>query len=135
MSQHLSIAAIRITDSLGRIYTVRKKDTTAWMQPGGKLEPGEAPAAAAVRELHEEMGVLWSQDRLESLGIWEGPAANEPDTTITAHLFAGSWDPALDGEARVGAELAEGAWMVPSEALKRDDLAPLLRERVLPTLI
>jgi 8-oxo-dGTP diphosphatase len=28
-----------------------------WELPGGKIEPGEAPAVALVREVHEELGV------------------------------------------------------------------------------
>lgn len=90
---------------------------------------------AALRELGEELGVFWGPGRLSVLGSWDGPAANEPDTTLTAHLFSATWDPETDGEAGVGAELAEGTWMDPAEALQRDDLAPLLRERILPTLV
>ncbi|HET7690991.1 MAG TPA: NUDIX domain-containing protein [Nocardioidaceae bacterium] len=44
----------------GRVLTARRVDppSTAgrWELPGGKLEPGESPAACAVREIAEELG-------------------------------------------------------------------------------
>lgn len=114
---------------------VRKRGTTAWMQPGGKLEPGETAHAAALRELQEELDVDWAPERLTPRGRWDGEAANEPDTTMTAHLFDALWDPVHDGDGSVGAELAESAWMEPRLALAREDIAPLLREVVLPALL
>lgn len=37
----IRIAAAVITDDAGRYLLVRKRDTTAFMQAGGKIEPGE----------------------------------------------------------------------------------------------
>jgi 8-oxo-dGTP pyrophosphatase MutT (NUDIX family) len=99
VSDRLNIAAVRITNTEGHIFVVRKKGTSKWMQPGGKLEPGESPERAALRELNEEMGLSWTPDRLTPLGNWEGPAANEADTRLTAHLFAAEWVRGVDGHS------------------------------------
>ncbi len=53
-----------------------------WELPGGKLEPGEDPAAAAARELREETGLR--VEALEALGTWEAPEARPP---VRLHAF------------------------------------------------
>ncbi|MFL6060428.1 MAG: (deoxy)nucleoside triphosphate pyrophosphohydrolase [Marmoricola sp.] len=40
----------------GRVLAARRADDGRWELPGGKVEPGEDPAAAAVREIEEELG-------------------------------------------------------------------------------
>jgi 8-oxo-dGTP diphosphatase len=45
----------------GRVLLIRKKRGLGAGKinaPGGRLEPGETPAACAIRELHEEVGVV-----------------------------------------------------------------------------
>jgi 8-oxo-dGTP pyrophosphatase MutT (NUDIX family) len=40
------------------LLVARKDDHTRWGLPGGKMEQGEAPITAALRELEEETGIL-----------------------------------------------------------------------------
>ncbi len=42
----------------GRILVIRRRDGTGFGLPGGKVDAGEEPLIAAIRELYEETGVL-----------------------------------------------------------------------------
>ena len=53
-----------------------------WEFPGGKLEPGEAPAAALVRELGEEL--RWRPGRLEPLTLLRH---DYPGFSVVLHPF------------------------------------------------
>lgn len=59
--KRIHVVAGVIRDALGRILLARRIDgrdlAGLWEFPGGKVEPGEAPEAALVRELHEELGI------------------------------------------------------------------------------
>jgi 8-oxo-dGTP diphosphatase len=127
----LTIAALQLLDPSGRILLVRKEGTTIFMQPGGKLEPGESPLAAVLREVQEEIGLVFTPDQVTSMGIWKGPAANEADTDIHAHLFAAQ----TMGNPKIQAEIEQMLWLRPETAIARTDIAPLLREKVLPGLL
>ena len=124
------VSAVVLRDGDGRILVVRKRGTSKYMLPGGKIEAGESPAQAAVRELHEEVGAELEPNSLVFLGEWTAPAANEPDHTVHGHIFEHPW---IDGLA-VRAEIEDLLWLHPVEMSKRDDLAPLLVTRVLPAL-
>jgi 8-oxo-dGTP pyrophosphatase MutT (NUDIX family) len=56
MNSSIRIAAAVIRDRHDRILLVRKRGTTAFMQPGGKIHPNEDALGALARELHEELG-------------------------------------------------------------------------------
>ena len=55
------VAACALIDSDGRVLLARRPEgkTMAglWEFPGGKLDPGEMPEAALIRELREELGI------------------------------------------------------------------------------
>jgi 8-oxo-dGTP diphosphatase len=54
------VVAALVRDAGGRILlSQRRADQSLplhWEFPGGKIEPGEAPEAALIREVHEELG-------------------------------------------------------------------------------
>lgn len=57
----LLVAACALIDPDGRVLIAQRPEgkafTGQWEFPGGKVEPGEYPEAAVVRELREELGV------------------------------------------------------------------------------
>jgi AcrR family transcriptional regulator/8-oxo-dGTP pyrophosphatase MutT (NUDIX family) len=123
------VSAVVLRDASGRILTVRKAGTRRFMLPGGKPEPSETAAQAAIRECAEELGLTLDPDRLTALGVFKADAANEPGLTLEGSVF----EHPLEGEPRAGAEIAELRWLDPSQPLP-SDLAPLLEHHVLPLL-
>ena len=57
----LLVAAVALIDRDGRVLVGKRRATTSfggfWEFPGGKIEPGETPEAALVRELQEELAI------------------------------------------------------------------------------
>ncbi|MEC3948956.1 (deoxy)nucleoside triphosphate pyrophosphohydrolase [Sphingobium sp. HWE2-09] len=57
----LLVVAVALIDADGRVLLQQRPPGKAmaglWEFPGGKVEPGETPEAALVRELEEELGI------------------------------------------------------------------------------
>lgn len=127
--QQLTITAICLFDSTGRLLLVRKRGTQALMLPGGKCEPGESTLSALQRELTEELNLQLPESAISLLGQFIAPAANELNTSITATVYCA----ALPHAVYPAAELEQLAWLSP-QAVRPDNLAPLLALHVLPAL-
>jgi 8-oxo-dGTP diphosphatase len=59
------VSAVALIDADGRVLLAQRPEGKAmaglWEFPGGKVEAGETPEAALIRELHEELGIdTWS---------------------------------------------------------------------------
>ncbi|WFP74558.1 NUDIX domain-containing protein [Mesorhizobium sp. WSM4906] len=127
LARTIRIAAAVIRDDNGKLLLVRKRGTNTFMQAGGKIEPGEAPAAALARELREELGIVVDPAAASHLGSFSAPAANEPDARVEAELF----ELAIAGEPIPAAEIEEMIWLSP-ELASGMKLAPLTADIVLP---
>jgi 8-oxo-dGTP diphosphatase len=125
----IRVAAAVIVDESGRTLVVRKRGTAAFMQPGGKIMPGETAVDALHREVAEELGVEVAASSVRALGRHVAEAANEPGHTVDAELFAVT----LAGEPRAAAEIDEIAWVDPSNP-GDVHLAPLTQHAVMRLL-
>lgn len=127
---HVPSVAVLAFDPDGRILLVREADTGLWMTVGGAIEPGELPAAAAIRECREETGL--TIEPLELVGVFGGPEfrctyPNGDEVAYTSIAFAArvtGGRPAPDG-----IETQAVAWFTAAEAAELQ-LTTLSRELV-----
>ena len=136
MSAVIHIAAGVLVDPHGRVLLVRKRGTSVWMQPGGKIEEGELPAQTLVRELEEELGLRLETIELEYWGRFHADAANEAGHVVDAEVYFAR----VTKPVAVAAEIEELRWVhleddlaalgMPLAPLSAVHLFPLLAKRV-----
>jgi 8-oxo-dGTP pyrophosphatase MutT (NUDIX family) len=110
-------AGIAVFDDEGRLLLARHVDTGSWATVGGGMEPDERPADVALREVHEETGLL--AEVLDIIGAYGGP-----EFTITylngdrvSYMVAVYGGRLLGGEVVLEtAELLELGWFTEDEA-------------------
>src|SRR5579862_2183312 len=64
---------------------------------GGKIEPGEEPIAAMVREFEEETGWRTFESDWTHFAILQGSCAERPEETAVMHCFTARDDAAYRG--------------------------------------
>jgi len=83
------VSAVALVDVDGRILLAQRPEGKSmaglWEFPGGKVEPGETPEAALVRELHEELGIETWDSCLAPLTF---ASHSYPDFHLLMPLFA-----------------------------------------------
>ena len=102
-------AHVLATDEAGRILVVK---TTylgpGWMLPGGRVERGETPHAAAARETLEETGL---EVRVDRLLLVDARKDGDVSFVFAGRVTGGEMDPQLGEISEVGwlkrAEIAE----------------------------
>lgn len=123
----IRIAAALLLNAEGQTLLVRKRGTTAFMQPGGKIEAHELPVHALARELEEELGLQIDPAQACFLGQFSAPAANEPGFVVQAEIFQLT----INTDVLPAAEIEEVIWIDPATDAGLV-LAPLTRDLILP---
>lgn len=126
----ITVSTVILRNAHGRLLTVRKRGTSAFMLPGGKPEAGESARDAAVREVREELGLELDPQTLRLVGTFEATAANEAGHRVSATVFE---HPSQE-KPHPAAEIEEIRWLDADVDPLPDALAPLLREGLLPAL-
>ena len=104
MPTWLAVVAVVLERSDGRVLMQPRPPGKAhaglWEFPGGKVEPGETPRNALVREVNEELGIRLDPGALTPAGFADG-AAGAGENAIVIWLYsARSWEgepESLDG--------------------------------------
>lgn len=101
-----------IRDERGRLLLIRRgrpPGAGRWSIPGGRVEPGESDAAALVREVREETGLVVEPGRL--VGELDIPNPERDVVYAVADYVA----TVIGGELRAGDDAADAAWYDPTE--------------------
>ncbi|MCL3778471.1 MULTISPECIES: NUDIX domain-containing protein [unclassified Actinomyces] len=107
--------SIVVVDGDGRLLLGRRSDNGRWAVVSGIPEPGEQPAAAAVRECEEETGVV--PEVLAVVDVGAGEPMTFPNGDACAFMdisFVGRVGPAEAARVRVADdESTEVGWFHP----------------------
>jgi 8-oxo-dGTP diphosphatase len=103
-----SAAALLFSPS-GELLVVKPNYRPMWSLPGGMIEDGEAPHLACEREVHEELGLTITAERLLSV-TWIATDGKRPQPLV-AFLFDGGELPANPDIVLQSSELDEWRWV------------------------
>lgn len=113
-----------------KILVSRSKGKSYFIAPGGKLEHGESPTQALVRELKEEQGINVHEHDLSFFGTFNAQAKGRETEKIQMDVFLVE---SYKGDVRPESEIEENKWINSYEA-EGLELGSIFAHDVIPKL-
>lgn len=97
---------------------------------GGKVEEGETPLEAAIRECYEELGpkAIFDDTKFEPIMDFDEIATSDPNIKI--HFYVFKYNGELKGELETSEEIESFLWY--DTSIKEDILSNTLKHKVIP---
>ena len=108
----------------------KPRKRTTYQMVGGKVETGETPLQAAIRECHEELGnkALFDENNLELVMEFDEIATSDGITPI--HFYVFKYNSILEGELSTSSEIENFLWY--QSKTGEDILSNTLKHKVVP---
>jgi len=122
------VGTIFIKDKKLLIDKPRKRPT--YQMIGGRVEEGETPLQAAIRECHEELGnkAIFDEEKIKLIMDFEEIATSNPNQKIHFYVFIHDGD--LSGELTISEEIEDFLWY--DTTLGTNILSNTLKNEVVP---
>ncbi len=130
----LLVAACALIDPDGRILVAQRPEGKAhagrWEFPGGKVEPGETPEEALVRELREELGVEPCEQCLQPFAFASHRVSEDRHLLMPLYICR-RWDGFVDPKEGQAVKWVRSDKLLTTDLLDADKpLAAELRDRL-----
>ena len=108
----------------------KPRNRATYQMIGGKVEIGETPLQAAIRECHEELGdkALFDENNLELVMEFDEIATSDGITPI--HFYVFKYNGILEGELSTSSEIENFLWY--QSKTGEDILSNTLKHKVVP---
>ena len=122
------VGTIFLKNKMLLIDKPRKRKT--YQMVGGKVEKGESPVEAAIRECHEELGpkAVFGDNSFELIMEFDEIATSDGKTHI--HFYVFKYNGNLEGELTTSEEIEKFKWYTSNDGT--DILSNTLKNEVVP---